>query len=152
KIDKQVKTRMLGKTVGVGRIQGKFRVLRLTGRLRPAGNIDLDLRPPDQIVCSVPVQALGGRGRIACDIDWDPAFLTGLVCKGFQYRDTLDGVALPFQAKLRGTVHLVLADSFLVGRSTVIRDRIRVPIAPTLTARARIRKVLEEQDRFGRCG
>jgi len=152
KIDSQVKTRMLGKDVGVGRIQGKFRVLRLTGRLRPAGTIELDLRPPNQLVCSVPVQAVSGRGRIACDIDWDPAFLTGLVCKGFEYRDTLDGVALPFRATLRGTVQLALADSFLVGRTTVRRDRIRVPVAPTLTARARMRRVLGDQDRFARCG
>src|SRR5262249_30026196 len=139
KIDRQVRTQVLGKQVGVGRIQGQFRVLRLTGRLRPAGNIDLELRPPDQLVCSVPVEALAGRGRIACNIDWDPAFLTGLVCKSFQYRDTLDGVALPFHARLRGAVTLALSDSFLVGRTQVVRDRFRVPTAPTLTSRARIR-------------
>ena len=152
KIDTQVKARVLGKDVGVGRIQGKFRVLRLTGRLRPTGTIDLDLRPPDLLVCEVPIEAISGRGRIACNIDWDPAFLSGLVCKGFEYSDTLDGVALPFRATLRGTVKLALADSFLVGKSTVARDRIRVPTAPTLTSRARMRKVLEEQDRFTRCG
>ena len=152
KIDQKVKARVLGKEVGAGRISGSFRVLRLTGRLRPAGAIDLDLKPPDQLVCSVPVQAVSGRGRIACDIDWDPAFLTSIVCKGFQYRDTLDGVALPFRSELHGVVHLALADSFLVGKSTVRRDRIRVPAAPTQTSRDRVLRMLQDQDRFSRCG
>jgi len=152
KIDQQVKARVLGKNVGAGRIQGTFRILKLTGRLRPAGPLVIALRPPDQLVCRVPVQALSGRGQIACDLDWDPAFLTSIVCKGFQYRDTLDGVALPFKAELRGVVHLALADSFLVGKTTLRRDRIRVPAAPVPSSRERVRRMLEEQDRFSRCG
>lgn len=151
-IDQQIKARVLGKEVGAGRISGTFHVLRLTGRLRPTGKLDLDLEPPDQVVCRVPVEAVSGRGRIACDIDWDPAFLTSIVCKGFQVRDTLDGVALPFHAALRGVVHLALADSFLVGRTVVRRDRIHVPAAPLPASTERIRRLLEEQDRFGRCG
>jgi hypothetical protein len=152
KIDQRIKARVLGKEVGAGRISGSIRVLKLTGRLQPAGPLAIDLESPDRLVCSVPVQAVSGRGRIACDIDWDPAFLTGIVCKGFQYRDTLDGVALPFRAALRGVVHLALADSFLVGKTTVRRDRIRVPAAPTQASRDRVLRALEEQDRFGRCG
>src|SRR5262249_17393645 len=35
-IDERIKARVLGKQVGAGRITGNFRVLRLTGRLRPA--------------------------------------------------------------------------------------------------------------------
>jgi hypothetical protein len=152
KIDQKITARVLGKEVGAGRISGTIKVLQLTGQLRPAGNIDLDLEPPDRLVCTVPVQAVSGRARIACDIEWEPAFLTGIVCKGFQYTDTLDGVALPFRADLHGVVRLALADSFLVGRTTVRRDRIRVPALPDQASRERVRRMLEGQDRFGRCG
>jgi hypothetical protein len=49
-------------------------------------------------------------------------------------------------------VHLALADSFLVGKTTVQRDRIHVPAVPTEASRDRVLRALEEQDRFGRCG
>jgi hypothetical protein len=152
KIDQEIKAHVLGRQVGAGHIRGQFRVLHLVGRLRPAGAIGLVLEPPDRLVCDIPIEAESGRGRIACDIEWEPAFLASLVCRSFQVHDTLDGVALPFHSSLHGVVHLALADSFLVGHTDVRRDRFRVPAAPTLTSRERILRALQEQDRIGRCG
>jgi hypothetical protein len=151
-IDQEIRAHVLGKQVGAGHIVGQFHILHLAGRLRPAGVIGLQLKPPDQLVCDLPVEAVSGHGRIACDIEWHPAFLASIVCKGFQVHDTLDGVALPFRSALHGTVRLALADSFLVGKTSVRRDHIHVPARPTPASRERIRDLLLAQDRFGRCG
>ena len=150
--EQEIRIKILGKSVGAGKIRGSVRVIHLRGRLRPAEDLDLTLRPPNRLEFKLPVIADSGRGRLRLDVDWDPAFLTGAVCKSFHYADTLEGEALPFRHALRGTVSLALSDSFLVGTTRVQRDRVPIPVVPLPAARAKLRSVLEEQDRFSRCG
>src|SRR5262245_31102312 len=116
KLNEQIKVRVLGKKVGAGRVKGSLRVMQLRGRLRPAGDITLSLEPPNRLFCRVPVEAVRARGRLDFDLEWDPAFLTAVVCRSFQYRDTLIGNALPFRSALRGTRHLPLGDPTPVGQ------------------------------------
>jgi hypothetical protein len=152
KFDKEIRARVLGKNVGAGRVRGVVRVLHLTGELSPDEDLDLTLRPPDRLELRVPVHAASGRGRLGIDVDWDPAFLTSLVCRGFQYSDTLTGVALPFSHRLLGTVQFAIVDSFLVGTTRVRRDRVSIPVSPLPGSRERVLKALQEQDKTFRCG
>lgn len=152
KFQKEIRARVLGKSVGAGKIHGSVRVLHLVGEFEPTENLDFTLRPPDRMDFRVPVTATAGRGRLGIDVVWDPAFLTSVVCRGFEYRDTLTGIARPFRHGLVGTVRLTLVDSFLVGTTRVRRDRVAVPAEPLPASRERIRQALAEQDKTFRCG
>jgi hypothetical protein len=151
-LDERVRVRVLGMRVGAGRIKGDLRVTRLRGRVRVRGEPTLRLLPPDQLEFVVPVQVVEGRGNVRAALEWDPAFLVAVVCRGFEFEENLTGEIVPFSHSLRTRIRFSVEESVMRGRPLVRRDRVHVPWELTPASRRKVRATLEEQDRLLRCG
>jgi hypothetical protein len=151
-IDEKIHVKLLGKDVGVGRIHGEVRVTHLEGRLQLAGLPELRLQPPDEIVLRIPALAAEGRGDLRLGLAWDPAVLTSVVCRGFAFEERVRGDVVPFGHTLTARVRFALADSEIVGVTRLQRDRVAIPAVPTPASLAKIKSVIEGEDKFMRCG
>jgi hypothetical protein len=151
-LDQRIRFRLLGGTVGAGKIVGNVRVTHLHGRLGVSGDPKLRLLPPDGLELTTPIRVLGGSGRVNLDMRWDPSFFVAIVCRGFGFQQTLTGEVVPFSHVLQTRIRFAPEGSRVVGRPVVRRDRIRVPCEFTGPSLLRVRSALLEQDKFLRCG
>jgi hypothetical protein len=151
-LDATLRVKLLGGKVGAGHIKGNLRVTHLVGRLRVPGDPTIRLLPPDGLEIAGPIQVLDGHGRVEFDMEWDPNFLVSVVCRGFEYADTLVGNVLPFTHTLSATIRFAAADTSVAGRTLVQRDRLSVPVDFTDSSFISMRTALVEQDKFLKCG
>jgi hypothetical protein len=151
-LDEPIRVKLLGGKMGAGRITGDLRVSHLAGRLRVTGDPTVRLLPPDGLEIVGPIQVRDGEGRVELDMQWDPSLLVSIVCRGFGYQDTLTGEILPFSHILRTNIRFAAADSAVVGRPIVRRDRLSIPVDFTDSSFVKVRAALIEQDRLLRCG
>lgn len=151
-LDERVRVRVLGMGIGAGRVKGDLRVTRLRGRVRVRGEPTLRLLPPNQLEFVVPVQVVEGEGRVRATLEWDPAFLVAVVCRGFEFEENLTGEIVPFAHSLRTRIRFSVEGSVMRGRPLVRRDRVHVPWELTPASREKVRATLQEQDKFLRCG
>jgi hypothetical protein len=86
------------------------------------------------------------------NMDWDPAFLVGIVCHGFQFHERLAGTILPFRDDLTMRIRCSVRDGGIVGRMRVQRDVVRFSPELTDSSWNKILADLVNQDRFMRCG
>jgi hypothetical protein len=151
-LNQLVRARVLGSRVGVGRIKGTVLISHLKGRLTVAGEPRVALEPPSDLVVTAPIQIVAGRGTVTMDMDWHPAFLVGLVCRGFQFHESLAGDILPFRDELTMRIRCSIRDSSIEGRMRVQRDVIHFSANLTDSSWNKILADLAKQDRFARCG
>ncbi len=151
-LDQVVRARVLGNKTGVGRIKGTVLVSHLKGRLTVAGDPRVTFEPPGDLVVTAPIQILGGRGAVTVDMDWDPAFLVSMVCRGFRFQETLVGEIQPFRDDVTMRIRCAVRDSSIVGRMRLQRDVIRFSPDLTDSSWSRVLAILVSQDRFTRCG
>ena len=152
RIEEEIRAKVLGKQVTAGTIKAAIHVDRLRGRLVATGEPKVELEPPDGLAVALPLRLTGGRGTAQFDVEWDPKGLTWLLCKGFKARRTLDGTLGEIEHGVQGELHFRAEAGRIVGRSTLRRDRVRLPLDLTAASWARVRDVFEEQDRMFRCG
>lgn len=150
--DQEVRFKLLGGSVGAGRIVGDLRVNHLRGQFRVTETPTLELLPPDGLQLTTPVRVLHGSGRVKLDMRWDPSFLVAIVCRGFGFQETLTGEVPPFSHVLQTRIRFDAEGSRLVGRPLVRRDRISVPCEFTPSSLFKVRAALLEQDKFLKCG
>ena len=151
-LDEALRVKLLGGKVGAGHIKGSLRVTHLVGRLRVTGDPEISLLPPNGLEIAGPVQVVEGHGRVELDMEWDPKLLVSVVCRGFEYADTLVGQVRPFTHTLRTTIRFAAADTSVAGRPIVRRDRLRVPAVLTDSSFVSMRNALVEQDKLLKCG
>ena len=151
-LDETLRVKLLGGKVGAGHIKGSLRVTHLVGRLRVTGDPEISLLPPNGLEIAGPVQVIEGHGRVELDMQWDPKLLVSVVCRGFEYADTLVGQVRPFQHMLRTTIRFAAADTSVAGRPMVQRDRLSVPAELTDSSFVSMRNALVEQDKLLKCG
>jgi hypothetical protein len=151
-LDETLRAKVLGGKVDAGHIKGSLRVTHLVGRLRVTGDPEISLLPPDGLEIAGPIQVSEGRGRVELDMEWDPKPLVSVVCRGFQYADTLVGRVRPFQHTLRTTIRFAAADTSVAGRPMVQRDHLSVPAELTDSSFVSMRNALVEQDKLLKCG
>lgn len=152
RLDQRVRVRILGNRWGVGRVRGTVDISHLRGRLTVVGAPELRLDPPRELEIRAPVAVLSGRGTVRMNMEWDPAFLVSIVCKGFRFQQTLAGEVLPFRHPVTTHVRFTVLDSSIVGRPRMERDRLEISADLTDGSWAKVRSTLAQQDRFSRCG
>ena len=150
--DQEVRFKLLGGSVGAGRIVGDLRVNHLRGQFLVTEPPKLELLPPDGLQLTTPVRVLHGSGRVALDMRWDPSFLVAIVCRGFGFQETLTGEVPPFSHVLQTRIRFDAEGDRLVGRPLVRRDRVWVPCEFTPSSLFKVRAALLEQDKFLKCG
>jgi hypothetical protein len=151
-IDQQIRARLLGARVGVGRVRGQVHIDRLSGALTVRGAPQVRLVPPNEMVVDVPVQLVRGSGRIRLDVEWDPALLVGALCRSFSFEEVLVGEVKPMRHELTTRIRFAVYDSVIAGRPRVDRDRISLSTDLTDASWSKVQEALEQQDRFSRCG
>lgn len=151
-LDKEIQFKLLGGTVGAGRIEGDVNVSRLQGLLHVAGTPALELLPPDGLRLTTPILVSDGFGRVELDMRWNPSFLVSIVCGGFEFRETLAGAVVPFSHDLQTRIRFSTDRSAFVCRPLVRQDRIAVPCEFTPASLAKVRAALLEQDKLLKCG
>jgi hypothetical protein len=151
-LEEEIRTKVLGRTVTAGTVKAAIHVDRLRGRLVAAGDPVVTMRPPDGLAVDLPLRLVGGRGSARFDVEWDPKALAWLVCKGFRARRHVDGTLGEVQHRVSGTIRFNVEEGRISGRSTLRRDRVRLPLGLTRASWANVRGVFEEQDRTLRCG
>jgi len=151
-IDKEIKVKLLGKRVGAGRIHVDIDVKHLVGRLETPGEPKVTFRPPDALEVTLPVHIADAGGAATFHAAWDPAAIVSVVCRGFETRQTLTGIARPLTHDALATIRFTLEENRILGRPLVRRDRIRLSFDLDEPSWKKVRAVFEEQDRFGRCG
>ena len=152
KVDQQIKVKMLGRKVGVGRIKVDVDVKRLQGRLTTPDPPNFDFKPPDRLELTLPVRIVQAGGTAAFDAAWDPAAIVSVACRGFQTHLMLTASVRPLSHAARADVHFKYEDGKLLGQPRVVRDPIRLSFELTDSSWASVRKVFQEQDKFGKCG
>ena len=152
KIDEKLTVKILGAKTNVGRISGKIHIANLQGELTIAGDTRLMLIPPDELAITLPIRVLRGGGKATFDMEWDPGWLSSVLCRSFDMHETLVGKVLPFQDEFTTRVRFSIHDSSLVGRPRIQRDRVGIRVALADNSWAKVREVLVEQDRLNRCG
>jgi hypothetical protein len=150
--DVSLKVKVLGNQMKVGKLEGSVHLDRIAGRLTLAGDPRVTLVPPSDIIVAMPARVVAGRGAIAMDVAWDPALITSMVCRGFEFHEHLEGEILPFESLLTTQIHYSIRDSFMVGQPRVRRDAIRIGTDLSDSSWSSIRDVLVAQDRLSRCG
>jgi hypothetical protein len=151
-LNEELRLKILDNKMGVGRLKGTVQISHLKGRLTMAGEPHLEFAPPDEMVVTAPVQVLAGQGRLTMNVEWDPALLVSIVCRGFEFDETLAGELLPFRQELTTRIRYTILDSSIVGRPRVQREKIRLPADLTDGSWKKVQNALLEQDRFSRCG
>ncbi|HEX5031717.1 MAG TPA: hypothetical protein VFX78_09695 [Candidatus Eisenbacteria bacterium] len=151
-LDETLRVKLLGGKVEAGHIKGSLRVTHLVGHLRVTGDPEIRLLPPDGLEIAGPIQVQEGHGRVELDLEWDPKALVSVVCRGFEYADTLMGQVQPFTHMLRTTIRFAAADSSVAGRPVVQRDRLSLPVELTDSSFVSMREALVEQDKVLKCG
>ncbi len=152
KVDSVLRMKILGDRMGVGRLKGLIHITHLQGQLAVSGTPRVVLEPPDELVITAPVEVRAGRGAIGMEMAWDPAMLVSLVCRGFQFRESLTGDILPVRDTLTTRMRFAVEDSNVVCRPRVPRDTLRMKADLDIASWNKVRQKLVEQDRFGRCG
>ena len=152
RIDEEIKTKILGRTVTAGDVTATIHVDRVRGRLVATGDPTIDLRPPDGLAVAMPLRLIGGRGSARFDLEWDPRALAWVVCKGFKARVALDGTLGEIEHRVAGELRFRVEEGRIVGRSALRRDRVRLPLDLTPASWGRARAVFEKEDRTLRCG
>ncbi len=150
--DQEIQFRLLGGKSGAGHIVGDLLINHLHGQLRVEGNPNLKLLPPDGLELTAPIRVLQGSGRVKLDMKWDPNLLVGIVCRGFEFQQTLTGEVRPFSHVLQTRIRFDTDGPSVVGRPLVRRDRISVPCEFTPASLSKVRAALLEQDKFLKCG
>jgi hypothetical protein len=151
-VEEPIRSKILGRRVTVGEVRARIQVRSLEGVIIAAGEPDIRLVPPDGLVVEMPVRLEGGAGRARFDVEWDPAAMTWLVCKGFKAQLELAGVLGRIEHRVAGTLRFAVEDGRIVGRPALRRDRVRLPLDFTPRSWGQVRAVFEEQDRLLRCG
>ena len=151
-LDEELRLKILDNKMGVGRLKGSVQISHLKGRLTMAGDPRFHFEPPDEMVITAPVQVMAGQGRLTMNVEWVPAFLVSIVCRGFEFDEGLVGEILPFREELTTRIRYTILDSSIVGRPRVQREKIRLPADLTDGSWKKIQTALLEQDRFSRCG
>jgi hypothetical protein len=151
-LDQAVRVKILGNKMGVGRIKGTVLISHLKGRLTLAGEPRVALDPPSDLVVTAPIHVLAGHGTVTMNMDWDPAFLVGIVCRGFHFHESLAGEILPFRDDLTTAIRCSIRDSSIVGRMRVRRDVIRFSSDLSDSSWNKVLADLVNQDRLLRCG
>jgi hypothetical protein len=152
KLDEKLTIKILGKKINAGRIRGKIHIANLQGELSIAGDTRIILAPPDELSITLPIRVLRGGGQATFDMEWDPAWLSSLLCRRFEVHETLVGQVLPFQDELTTRVQFSVQDSNVVGRPRIKRDRVGIRVDLSDNSWEKIKNVLVEQDRMHRCG
>jgi hypothetical protein len=152
RLDKELRVKVLGEKVGVGRFKGTLRISHLKGTLSVAGDPRVTFDPPREVAITAPLRVLAGRGSVNMDMEWKPAYLVSAVCRGFRFQDTLAGDILPFGEDVTTRIRYAIRDSSIVGWPRVQRDTIRFVADLTGRSWGKVREKLIEQDRFNRCG
>jgi hypothetical protein len=151
-IDKEIRIKLLGKRVGAGKIHVDIDVKHLVGRLETPGEPRVTFRPPDALEVALPIRIVEAGGAATFHAAWDPAAIVSVVCRGFETRQTLTGIARPLTHEALATIRFTLEENRILGKPLVRRDRIRLSFDLDEPSWKKVRAVFEEQDRFGRCG
>ena len=152
RVDEEIKTKVLGNTVTAGTISANIEVKRLEGHLVATGDPRVRLVPPDGLTVELPLALEGGEGAASIDVEWDPKGAAWLVCKGFKARRELNGLLGRIEHRVAGTLRFAVEEGRIVGRSTLRRDRVRLPLDLTPASWGKVRDVFVEQDELLRCG
>jgi hypothetical protein len=125
-------------------------ILRVEALLH-AGSIDVAVTDSSRLDLTVPVHVSEGTGAALIDFRWDAAMATSVVCADFAVHETFTGYVEPRTYRMRGSFRLVTEDGGLVAKPAVL-DRISVSPRPTAASWARVREILQEQNRIFNCG
>jgi hypothetical protein len=151
-IEEPIKTKFLGRTVTAGTVSARIQVQRIEGRLIATGEPRVRLVPPDGLTVDLALALEAGEGAARFDVEWDPKAVAWLVCKGFKARRDLSGMLGRVEHRVAGTLRFTVEGGRIVGRSTLRRDRVRLPLDLTPASWGKVRDVFVEQDRLFRCG
>jgi hypothetical protein len=151
-VDESIKVKVLGARVSAGNIHLDIRVRHLAGRLDTPGEPKVRFRPPDALDIALPIRIKSAGGQATFYAKWDPNAIASVVCRGFETRQTLNGVVRPLTHDAHATIRFTLNGNAILGRPTVRRDKLRLSFDFDEPSWKRVRQVFEEQDKAGRCG
>lgn len=136
--------------VTVGRWDLAVTIQRVDAVLQ-AQSINLVVTDSNRIDITVPIHVGRGSGEALIDFRWDAATLTSVVCADFAVREKFAGYVAPRTYRMRGHFELVTDNATVIARP-VVHDRVPVSPQPTEASWARLREILQEQNRIFNCG
>jgi hypothetical protein len=136
--------------VTAGRWDLAVTIQRVEARMN-ATSINLVVTDSNRIDVSVPISVTPGSGEAQIDFRWDAATLTSVVCGDFEVSEKFSGYVIPRTYRMRGHFSLVTEDGTMIARP-VVHDRVPVSPQPTAESWARLRAILNEQNKIFNCG
>lgn len=147
----EVKTKTFLGTVKAGdwkvdltihRIRGVFRARAPRAELVDGGRVRLGLG----------IVLENGGGETTLHFRWDASGVAGVVCRDFEVKEQLTGIVLPDQYPVSGSFLLSAGTDTVMARPQFPDKPFRLRTDMTEESWQKVRKILESQDTFFKCG